>query len=292
MDTGAPRTQTGFFDLPAELRYMIYDHCLPEGGKIKVIGQRCADLESLSNAHPRLALEVKERAEENCAVLRYTVGWERWEAPLATTYRNLRRIDLMIGSYDEHTGEEYLNIDNFHLLSGEKRNCRVDQMKQNLQEFVKWIGASQTRLETLTVAFEDHDEVNHCWLKSAYFKVADPSETDPLQGHSLQTVDRAGHTVTVLEELLLPLCRLPVLENAWIFGLDLVSEWSKARSRDLEILYDYEYMATMIDALVDWLEGRRDVPIFAQWNHNWQETRVRADPMVSAGWVQYMQARC
>ena len=95
-------TKRGFFDLPLELRQLIYDEILPSD-RMLTLDSKCwsneKSTEAVSEAHDQLEREIQDRASQICG-LRIVISPDNWSVPSSERLQNVERVEIYIDHYD------------------------------------------------------------------------------------------------------------------------------------------------------------------------------------------------
>ncbi|GIZ45507.1 hypothetical protein CKM354_000867000 [Cercospora kikuchii] len=238
-----------FFDLPRELRDMIYAETFPPFHELNLTHSspsrsRSPSSVNLAASHPVIATELAEQGIRSYEVLRFEISPLPWSPP-DKIYRGVRYITI--------------SFEHYHMSD---REAGLQVMIENITKVVSYLQQYKT-LETLWVAFAEDCLVDPYWSENAGLSPFGFPAGHYLARIGSQSSDQHYNpeddsSLTVFEALLRPLVNLPVVKSAEILGPDGVEsreeleEWCPT---DVEVCG--EFMVAFCEGLGRWVEGER-----------------------------------
>ena len=239
MEITTRKPRSTFFDLPLELRQLVYDALLPDGPYISINDEETdadENLYQLRRADPRLEKEVWDYSflrRNGCII----VSSDSYNPPSGLPYDKLNKIEIVIAYYrDDNSGLAYCG-----LLD------RLYGVVRVLNEVKK--------LQNVTIKFNDPCEdpeestPSECWY-STKWDWNDEDGTRWIEDCSMLTRGH-NHPTPIYWDLLWELRDLPVCRTAFVERLFYVSITGQ----------DYEKMHAMALGMELWLEGDREEPL-------------------------------
>lgn len=273
-----PKKPTNFLSLPLELRQQVYDHLLPQFTLLfdEVQNHRpyyyCRKSQGMDNktiaknirkASPTIERELRDHYRRKCSHLKFYVNPEPWQPPLEVTkYLQPSKIIIEIQHYDLEA----------------RMMPQLENMRDNLRKFIKFLETRYTTLPDIIVCFEDtgHDieeyepgDEYNMWKHNRAW--GDPhwcTEALYENGDFLTKILRSdgGGEMSIYEYLLEPLFDFSmVFEEAHVAVLEgiledverpLPAEPEDMRDRRLDVVY--------------WLDGDREIALSRKWEGRWR----------------------
>ncbi|PPJ54289.1 hypothetical protein CBER1_06564 [Cercospora berteroae] len=235
----------GFFDLPRELRDMIYAENFPPFHELDLTDPSPSPSpipSSLAASHPIIATELAEQEIRSYEVLRFEISHLPWSPP-GEVYCGAKYIFI---SFEHH----YMN----------DRETGLRTMIENITKVVSYL-QNYDNLEALWAQFGEDAIIDPYWSENAGL-----SPFGIPAGHYLARIGSESSdqhdddsSLTVFEALLRPLVTLPRVKSVEILGPDGVE-----RREELEEWWPMgvevcgEFMVAFCEGLGRWIEGRRE----------------------------------
>lgn len=264
------KRRTGLFDLPLELRQMIYDACIPTGDAITITDSDEQSLLNFRSSHPRVDVEISERDKrDHSYVIAITSHTESWTPPPPGYYTKFRRLDITFESISKASDDR-----------DDSAPIRIDAqprtMSASVQELVTWVRSHRVDhgIEFLHIGFIDDYEL--CWLKPHIF-----SNSRDL--YTLATTNIDGLQQSIYEFLLSPLRRLPKVQDCfvdWISGVDCFEPTSE------DYVWDFGFMFSCIEVLEMWLTTARHEGFYEQLIAHWALPSSRLCHVIPSSWME------
>ncbi|KAK4955278.1 hypothetical protein LTR10_007473 [Elasticomyces elasticus] len=263
---------TGIFDLPLDIRQIIYHEVLPQEpylavdklhwdtdreSRIEEIGykgwkeeQEQRTFQAACQTCPQIDAELNAWAEKKKYGRRFIITPDSKKLPDNIEYDKLWSINIVIDHYN--LNHPFLDVVERSLID----------LMLNIQAFVK--------------VLQGYKKLRHVWIEFQdvewEFGRGDPHwccEVDDDQmnwGSPLETLLRAE--VPIVTYLLQPLLELPPCAMAGIDLLNGISDVADVESTEgLPSPFGYEYMEELIDTVEGWLMGGREKPSPAWLTH-------------------------
>ncbi|CAK1364547.1 unnamed protein product [Cercospora beticola] len=233
----------GFFNLPRELRGMIYAETFPVYHELDLTDSSpppSPSTSSLAASHPIIATELAEQEIRSYEVLRFEISSLPWSPP-DTIYRGARYISI---SFEHH----HMN----------DREAGFQVMIENITKVVQYL-QKYDKLEALWVQFAEDCIVDPFWSEYAGLSpFGFPAGHYLARMGSESSDSEDDSSLTVFEALLRPLVNLPIVKSVEILGPDGIES-----REELEEWYPMgvevcgEFMVAFCEGLGRWIEGER-----------------------------------
>ncbi|KAF2215297.1 hypothetical protein CERZMDRAFT_94715 [Cercospora zeae-maydis SCOH1-5] len=230
-----------FFDLPRELRDMIYDATFPPNHHLLLTSHTSSPDPSflaLTDSHPRLARELRAREIRSYESLGFEISYVPWSPPRGI-YPGVKQVAI---SFEHH----YM-VD---------REAGFQVMIDNITKAVAYL-QRYANLEALWVEFADDAGSDPYWsevVAEGPFGFAQDSQLARLHG------PECGSGLTVFEALLRPLVQMPIVMSVAILGPEHTSERAELRVVGVEALeVCAEFQIAVVEGMTRWITGEREM---------------------------------
>ncbi|KAK5166143.1 uncharacterized protein LTR77_008404 [Saxophila tyrrhenica] len=251
-----PTAKTGFFDLPLELRQMIYDEIIPSD-RLHTFkeGRWCpSSLEAI--AHAVNSADPRLRSELSRCGVRLVITLKLSIPPRRILFDRLRKVEIFIDYYERHDdGRPDL------LSRHEATKDEVRPLRAQVGKVANYL-ARYDNLQDITIRFRDEPKYKHpFWTEElreyAFYKGEKAS--------FLATMSHGGREIPVVKWILRLLRHLPPCRSVRVVPLDAL--WPCSSKVDSE---GYVYMQELSTAFGKWLGGSRG----HSWKRYWKARRV------------------
>ncbi|KAM3416823.1 hypothetical protein BST61_g8414 [Cercospora zeina] len=241
MSSSEQATPLSFFDLPGELRNMIYDATFPPSHELLLTSHTSSPDPSflaLAASHPVVACESRAREIRSYESLRFEISCVPWSPP-RTFYRGVKYVAISF----EH-----------HYMVEREAGFRV--MIDNITKVVAYL-RQYANLEALWVEFADDAISDPYWsevVSEGPFGFAEVCQLARIEGPES---DGAG--LTVFKALLRPLVRMPVVMAVSIYAPDETSDRMDLGAvgvEEMEVCAEFE--GAVVEGMRMWIQGERE----------------------------------
>ncbi|KXT06320.1 hypothetical protein AC578_9175 [Pseudocercospora eumusae] len=262
------KRRTEFFDLPLELRQMVYDACIPTGGAITITDSDEQNLLNFRLAHPRVDVEINERVKRNYSYVRAIISPTESCTPPPLGYSfKFRRMDITFESFSKAS-------DDPHDSTPTRIDAQLRTMSASVEELVTWVRSHRVdyEIEFLRIGFIDDSD--QCWLEPHTF-------SSGLDLYTLATTNIDGHSQSVSDLLLSRLQRLPNVQDCfvdWISGVGCFEPTSE------DCIWDFGFMFSFLETLEMWpTTARREA--YRQFFAHWTKPSSRLCHVIPSSWM-------
>ncbi|KAK4617595.1 hypothetical protein CLAFUW4_12455 [Fulvia fulva] len=172
------------FDLPLELRRLIYLECIPNGYQLQLNDDTAEwTIDNLRQAHPQFRQKIEDEENVRCTEVAFLVTSTKWSPPaVRSSVRHLThvRVDIRLDEYipadQYHEGE---NCEcRFHEARRDQRMAPLQAMGNNLARFIIWLKASCAEAEAVvrSIRLEIVDSLNASEDSGAHVRSVDTGD--------------------------------------------------------------------------------------------------------------------